>query len=178
MGEENYILLHGYTGSPEANFFPWLKKELENKGYLVVVPNLPNTNKPNFLEQVDFVLKNFKFDENTILLGHSLGGAIAIKVIENLSNPIKRLILCAGFVEPNSKDKSYIKTFNWKFDFKKIKGNVLEIKILKDLNDKEIRKSSADKIKNAIGGEIISFEAEEQHICGKIEPKVLEACLK
>ncbi|MFA5061386.1 MAG: alpha/beta fold hydrolase [Candidatus Pacearchaeota archaeon] len=173
----NFILLHGYTGSPKNNFFPWLKKELENRKYKVLVPELPNTKNPDYLEQVKFVLDNLHFDENTILLGHSLGGAVSLKVVESLKKPIKKLILASGFVEPNSKDKKYVNTFDWKFNFDKIRKNVKEIIILKDINDKEIRKNSAKRIKDAIGGEIIEFKAKEQHICGEIEPVVLDSCL-
>lgn len=176
--ETNFVLLHGYTGSPEANFFPWLKKELENKGYKVSVPKLPDTNNPNIIEQIDYVLKNCRFDENTVLLGHSLGSVIALKVLENLKKPIKKLILAAGFVVPNNSDRPYVKTFNWKFDFDKIKNNTGDIHILKDLKDKVVREPAAAKVKEAIGGAIVEFEAQDEHICGKEEPEVLKACLQ
>jgi leucyl-tRNA synthetase len=174
----NFVLLHGYTGSPEKNFFPWLKGELEKRGHRVSVPKLPNTNKPNIPEQIEYIIKHEKFDENTILLGHSLGSVIALKVLEKLNKPIKKLILAAGLIEPNSKDKPYVNTFDWKFDVEKIKKNIKEIVILKDTNDKEIRKDAADKIKSAIGGELIDFQANEEHICGTEEPQVLSACIE
>ena len=31
----NYIILHGSFGSKDGNWFPWLKKQLENKKYKV-----------------------------------------------------------------------------------------------------------------------------------------------
>ncbi len=175
----NYVLLHGYTGSPNKNFFPWLKKELESRGYNVFVPKLPNTNKPNINKQVEHVLKNEKFDENTVLLGHSLGSVVALKVVENLKVKIKKLILAAGFIDSKliSNDKPYKKSFNWKFDFEKIKRNVGEIIILRDLKDTEIRKEQAERIYNALGGNLINFEAGEEHITGNEEPVVLNHCL-
>jgi len=174
----NFVLLHGYTGSPDTNFFPWLKKELEDRGYKVSAPTLPNTNNPKIKEQVDYVIKNCRFDENTVLLGHSLGSVIALKVIEQLNKPIKKLILAAGFIEPNTKDRPYVKTFDWKFNLEKIKKNARQIIIFKDKNDKAIRKEAAIKLKNAIGGTIIEFEAQEQHICGEKELEVLNSCLE
>ncbi|MEK6922564.1 MAG: leucine--tRNA ligase [Nanoarchaeota archaeon] len=178
--ETNFVLLHGYTGSPERNFFPWLKKELELKGHMVLAPYLPNTKSPNIKEQVEYVLKNCRFDENTVLLGHSLGSAVALKIIERLNVKIKKLVLAAGFCEPKSLDRQqpFEKTFDWKFDFQTIKRNVDEIIILRAKNDSAVPKDRADSLKKKIGGEIIDFVAEDDHICGKEEPFVLNACLR
>lgn len=40
MGE--VLIFHGTGGSPKGNWFPWLKKELEEKDYQVFVPQLPH----------------------------------------------------------------------------------------------------------------------------------------
>jgi len=177
--KSNFVLLHGYTSSPNAVFFPWLKKELNERGYEVSAPTLPNTDNPKIIKQVDYVLKTQKFDENTVLLGHSLGSVVALKVVENLKKPIKKLILAAGFLEPKFKDhkRPFEKTFNWKFDFEKIKNNVKEIVILRASNDYAIPSDQADNIQKLVGGKIIDFKAEKDHICGEREPVVLESCL-
>ncbi|MBI2451768.1 class I tRNA ligase family protein [Candidatus Pacearchaeota archaeon] len=178
--KNNFVLLHGFTGSPDKNFFPWLKKELENKGNKVFAPKLPNTNNPNINEQVEHVLKNVKFNENSVLLGHSLGSIVALKVVESLNKPVKKLVLAAGFIDPTlvSEEKPYKKIFDWKFDFEKIKRNAKEIIILRDLYDDSVHKLQAGRLKEKIGGEIIDFEAKEAHICGKQEPVVLNYCLE
>jgi len=176
----NFILLHGYTGSPKENFFPWLKKELEKRGYTVQVPVLPNTNNPDVSEQVDFVLKNCKFDEQTILLGHSLGSVIALKVLEKVKKPIRKLVLAAGFSEPKFLDKkrSFEKTFDWKFDFEKIKKNVSKIKILRATNDSAVPQERAETLQQHFGGEILDFTADNNPISGKEEHVVLQQCLE
>jgi esterase/lipase len=32
------FIIHGWDGYPEEGWFPWLKKELEKKGFSVFVP--------------------------------------------------------------------------------------------------------------------------------------------
>ncbi|MEM0465495.1 MAG: class I tRNA ligase family protein [Candidatus Pacearchaeota archaeon] len=173
------MLLHGYNGDPEKYFFPWLKKELENIGYKVNVPKLPNSSNPSVYEQTDYVLKNCDFDENTVLLGHSFGSVIALKVLEKLNKPIKKLILVAGFAQPGFKDKkrNFEDTFDWKFDFQKIRSNVKEVIILRAENDYAVKEERADFIKEKIGGTIFDFRAEKEHFTGDIEPAVLNNCL-
>lgn len=174
--ETNFVLLHGYTGSPKTNFFPWLKKELEGRGYKVSAPELPNTNYPSINEQVDYVLKNCKFDENTILLGHSLGSVISLKVLEKLNKQIKKLVLAAGFAK-NLKGDLKIKPFDWEFDFEKIKKCTKEIVILRDSNDTSVKAHHADYLYEKLGSRLIDFTAEEEHICAEKEPVVLDNCL-
>jgi len=176
----NYILLHGYTSSPEGDFHPWLKRELESRGYKVSIPKLPNSNNPDIMEQVDYVLKNEKFDENTVLLGHSLGAVVALKVAEQLKTKIKKLVLAAGFSQPGFKDHEmpFEKKFPSKFDFNKIKNNAKDVIILRAKNDSAVPAERADKLKEKIGGKIIDFTAEEDHITGVKEPVVLENCLE
>jgi leucyl-tRNA synthetase len=174
----NFIVLHGFTGSPDKNFLPWLKKELEKRGYKVNLPKLPNTDNPNIMEQADYVLKNCKFDENTVLLGHSLGSVVALKVLEKLNKPIKKLITIAGFAQPSTKNRYYNKTIDWKFDFDKIKKNAKEVVLLRAKNDTAVFGERAEYLKNVLGSKVVDFQAERDHVTGEIEPEVLNACLE
>lgn len=172
----NYVLLHGFTGSSKVDFFPWVKKELEKGGSSVVAPDLPNTDNAKVEEQADFVINNIKFDQNTVLFGHSLGTPVALKVVEKLKNPIKKLVLAAAFAQSGFLDNERIfeNTFNWKFDFGKIKQNAGEIVILRAENDSAVPRERADFIKENIGGRIVDFKAEADHVTGVKEPVVLE----
>ncbi len=176
--KNDYLILHGYGASSTDNFYQWVKKELEGKGHKVTVPDMPNSESPNVNEQVKFILKHQKFNENSVILGHSLGSVIALKVIEQLKKPIKKLVLAAGFIEPKFKDKltaPFEKTFDWKFDFDKIKKNVRQIVILRDAKDHAVQETQADRLKEKLDGDIIDFEAEHPHICGEREPVVLDS---
>jgi len=175
----NFVLLHGYQGSPDSNFKPWLKKELEARGYNVQAPALPNPDEPRVMEQVQYVLDNVEFDENTVLLGHSLGAPVALKVVEALDHPIKKLISAAGFIEPDFSDheRPFAKTFDWRFDFKRIKKNARSIVYLRAKNDTAVPGIQTDRMREKLGGRIVDFEAADDHICGEIEPETLAACV-
>ncbi len=177
--DSNFVVLHGFTSSPDKGFKPWLKKELEKRGHGVSVPKLPGADNPDVYKQAEYVLKNCSFDRNTVLVGHSLGSVVALKVLEKLEKPIKRLVLAAGFSEPGFKDQKrpFEETFDWKFDFEKIRNNAGEIIILRAKNDSAVPSERADKLKEQIGGTIVDFKAEDDHICGNEEPVVLEHCL-
>ncbi|HLB66104.1 MAG TPA: alpha/beta fold hydrolase, partial [Candidatus Saccharimonadales bacterium] len=172
----NYVLLHGFTGSSKNNFFPWAIKQLEDVGGTVYVPDLPNTKKPDAKEQAEFVVKSAKFDKNTVLLGHSYGSVSALRVVESLKGPIKKLVLAGGFAEPGflDRERNFEATTDWNFDFEKIKKNVEEVVILRADNDSAVPRERADFLREKLGGTIVDFTAEGNHITAKHEPIVLE----
>lgn len=170
--ESDFVLLHGYTGSPQANFFPWLSKQLGR----VYIPELPNSDMPDAKEQADFVLKHYNFTSNSVLLGHSYGSVTALRIIEKLEYPIKKLVLVAGFAKGDllGEKRPFETTTDWNFDFEKIKKNVQEIVILRDLHDRAVPSERAEHLQKMLGGRIVDFEAEVQHATGKTEPAVYE----
>ena len=88
----NVFIFHGTEGYPGENWFPWMKKELEARGCRVVVPQFPSPPVvPAKMDEWRAVLKGFEkfIDENTIFIGHSLGGLFLLRVLEKLSHPIR-----------------------------------------------------------------------------------------
>src|SRR3989344_6796819 len=176
----NFVLLHGYKASPEANFHLWLKGELESRGYSVQVPALPNPANPTVMEQVEYVLKHVRFDKNTVLLGHSLGTVVAMKVVERLENPLRKLVLVAGFIKPKFKDhpRAFEFSFDWKFDFKKIQRNASNnIILLRDMHDVAVAPERIEELSAALGAPITDVTPNASHVCAPKEPSTLAACL-
>lgn len=130
---KNTIILHGSSATPESFWYPYVKKELQKRGYEVWSPQLPNPEKPNLKDQLPFVLKNGKFTEETIIIGHSSGCPLILSILENIDVKIKKVILVAGFSTPLSDDAYDIlqKKYNWK----KIKQNVKDIIFINSNND-------------------------------------------
>src|SRR5581483_4558295 len=96
----NYLILHGFTGRSDKNFIPWLKKSLEEKGFEVQAPQLPDTDHPTEAGQVGYVIENCKINKQTIIIGHSLGGLVAMKALQKINKPIAGLVLVAPAMEP------------------------------------------------------------------------------
>ena len=103
MEKTTLICLHGWGGSKES--FDPLRKALENTELDVLTPDLPGfgqepePEKPWAVDDyVDWAEKYIR--EHTsgpiILLGHSHGGRISIKLALRNSQPISHLILCAS----------------------------------------------------------------------------------
>ncbi len=54
------ILLHGWAGKSDNHWFPWAKKELENRDFEVFTPDLPNARFPVLAEQIESISKVVK----------------------------------------------------------------------------------------------------------------------
>jgi hypothetical protein len=95
------FIIHGWEGTPESNWFPWLKMELEKNHFQVTVPQMPHADYPLEEEWVSSITQIVGVpDEHTYFVGHSLGCIAILRYIESL--PVKRkiggIILVSGFV--------------------------------------------------------------------------------
>ncbi len=116
----NAFIFHGTAGYPEENWFPWLKQELEKIGCTTIVPQFP-TPQNQTLENWFTIFSQYErhFNENTILIGHSLGGVFLLRVLEKYHHKIKAALLVGtpiGIlpIKNYEGDKLFLaKPFNW-----------------------------------------------------------------
>ena len=134
----NFFIIHGVYADPDANWFPWLKQELEKSGFEVIVPKFP-TPLDQSLESWFRAFSNYenKINEETVLIGHSLGAAFILNYLERTNKKIKAAILVAGFHKLlGSKYDEINKTFIDKdFDWNKIKNNCNKFFVFASDND-------------------------------------------
>ena len=91
-------IVHGWGGNSKSEWFPWLKKELESKGFKATVFDMPDTENPKIETWVPYLEKNIQNpDEETILIGHSIGCQTILRYMEKLPEDIKvgKVILVA-----------------------------------------------------------------------------------
>ena len=95
------IIVHGWGGSPETDFLPWAKEELQKKSYEVITPVMPETDYPKIEKWVPYLAKVIgEPRKDDILIGHSIGCQTILRYLENLPDgqKVDRVILVAGFV--------------------------------------------------------------------------------
>jgi len=148
------IILHAWDSNPQDHWYPWLKKELEKRGYQVFLPNLPtmNTNFPDMELQLKTIQKSLKIDKKTIVFGHSLGALLAMRLAERKS--YKKMFLVAGW---DFDDLTREHRLFWpnKIDHAKIKNNVEEIYCFSSDNDPYVTAFQAREISKRLAGKFI-----------------------
>jgi len=160
---KNALILHGAGNNSQGNWFPWIKSELEKKGYAVWSPDLPNSDVPiqkNWLDTI-FSRKDWVFHEDSVLIGHSAGATLILRILEHLPErtTIQKAILVAGPVEIGTipeyfpYKKSLVEN---PFDWKKIKRSAKEFFFICSDNDPYQCGSDQGKIMHEhLGGNLI-----------------------
>jgi serine hydrolase len=95
------FIIHGWEGYPKECWFPWLKKELEMKGFRVHVPSMPDAATPKIGAWVSFLKKKVGVpDAETFFVGHSIGCQTILRYLESLPSHVKvgGVVLVAGWV--------------------------------------------------------------------------------
>lgn len=185
------FIVHGWDGYPEEGWFPWLKNELEAKGFEVFVPQLPEADKPRIYNWVPKLAEAVGIpDEETYFVGHSMGCQTIARYLESLSANVKvgGVVFVAGFfkrlkgleADPEVRKiaKHWLET---PLDLAKVKTHLPKSVAIFSDNDPYVTLDNQDDFRNIIGAEII-VEHEKGHFSESTSTKelpiVLEKLLK
>lgn len=185
------FIIHGWDGYPEENWFPWLKKELEVRGFEVFVPQLPAPDLPEINSWVSTLSKTVGIsDEETYFVGHSIGCQTIVRYLESLPTEFKigGVVFVAGFFKrlTNLEDdedvrqtaKQWLET---PIDFSKVRIHVPRSVAVFSDNDQYVPLDNQDDFRDKLNSKII-VEHEKGHFntaAGVTElPEVLEELLK
>ena len=178
--QPNYLLIHGFESSSRGAFIPWLKEELEKKGFEVQAPDLPDSFHPKENEQVAKVLNDCRIDEHTIIVGHSLGATVALKALQNANKKIAGLVVVAPAIDKGfrgAERRTYWDDFSWDIDYSKLKHLSSFRVILSDTREKPKRGSYIQSLADKLGAQIVEGSAQKEHFIGKAEPIILSQLL-
>lgn len=131
---KNAIILHGTGCNPDSFWQPSIKKFLEKLGYDVWVPALPDSDTPDLKKWLPVVMKDGKFTEETVLIGHSAGTPFILSILENIDVTIHKAILVASYSRMKGDDDNPLilqDSYNWE----KIKKNVKDIIFINSSDD-------------------------------------------
>lgn len=90
-----YVLLHGSGGGPDM-WLPWLEKELKSQGHEVWMPTIPNSDPPDTEKQLKYVQESGEITPGCIMVAHSSGCRLVLRILEESNTHINQAILVAG----------------------------------------------------------------------------------
>jgi len=186
--KKRVFIIHGWEGYPEEGWFPWLKKELEQNGFEVFIPAMPNTDEPKIEKWVPFLANLVgEPDENTYFMGHSIGCQAIMRYLETLENKkVGGAVFVAGWFHlvnlEGPKEKGITKPWiENKINLKKIKNASKKFIAIFSDNDEWVPLSDKDIFEKELGAEII-IESNKGHFTEDDDvtelPIVLESLLK
>lgn len=146
------FIIHGAYSHPNENWYPWMRKELENSGCQVFVPRFPD--KVDFKSWMEkFRIFEKYLDENSIIIGHNVGAAFLLHLLEKTNRPIKAAYLVGGFVSSlNDADLEETNQFVEKnFIWHRIKNNCGKFYIFHSDNDPYVPLDKCEELASNLG---------------------------
>lgn len=114
-------IIHGAKGSPNSNWFNAISPELKSDGFEVFIPQFPTPQGQTLENWLNhFHSQVGKMDQDSLLIGHSVGAVFVLRLLEKLESPISTAVLVSGFTgtlglpEYDNLNESFIsEPFNW-----------------------------------------------------------------
>lgn len=131
------LILHGTLGSPDGNWFTWLKSELEAKGLQVWLPQLPHAEQPSLQEWAEFVHNNcpFAINEEALIVGHSSGAILALVLAQQNSTSVGGVIAVSVFHDNSLNWEPNSRLFDIALDWNAIQANANKLLFIHSDND-------------------------------------------
>ena len=176
------FIIHGWDGSPENCWFPWLKNELEKKDFVVQVPPMPHPENPTIEDWVACLSGIVgKSDKNTYLVGHSIGCQTILRYIEKLSRPVGGVVCVAGFFRllhlATDEEKEIAKPWlETPMNYEKIKRQAKKIIAIFSDNDPDVDLDEKELFEEYLGAKTI-VEHQKGHFSDDFGIKELPSAL-
>jgi len=146
-------IIHGWGATPEGDWFPWVKQKLVERGIEVEIPIMPNTDEPKIIPWVN-KLKELGLNEETVIIGHSVGCQTILRYLEQADIKIKKAILVSPWMTIN-KNNCDEEEEPWEIaqpwaetpiDFNKIKDKAEEFVVIYSEDDPYAIKEDVDNL--------------------------------
>jgi uncharacterized protein len=164
------IIVHCWEGYPDYCWYPWLKQELESRNIQVRIPVMPETELPKQDLWVPMLARLVgKPDEETILVGHSIGCATIMRYLETLGpgETIGGAVFIAGF-NTDLGFKEIHNFFETPFDFQEIQRHLPRLVAIHSDDDPYVDSSYADIFRDKLEAEVVLLKG-MKHFSGDVD---------
>lgn len=155
------VILHALEQDSGGHWYPWLKAQLEQRGYAVWVPDLPMSHRPDAVQWTDCLLsrKDWDFTDN-LVIGHSAGAVEVLQLAQALPEGVqlKAAVMASAFSEvlPQDDDWAQLKgLFSPPLNFAKIKAHAQEFLFVHGSDDPWCPLEQAEYLAKQTGGELV-----------------------
>jgi len=157
------VIVHGWDGYPGEAWFPWLKKELESRGFSVEVPQMPEAAKPKIERWVPKLAETVGTpDSELVLVGHSMGVQTIMRYLATIDVRIAGFVAVAGFFDLvpgsiGSRDDERVAQpwLTRPIDTDRVKRNAGKIIAIFSTNDPYVDVKNVDLFKRRLAAETI-----------------------
>lgn len=100
MTDKHVYVIHGYTATPTDNWFPWLKRQVEEQLNIpTTILEMPNADNPKLQEWDELCDRLIDTNHELTIVGHSLGCIQALRFVSQHTIKNIKMILVSGFDE-------------------------------------------------------------------------------
>lgn len=151
-------IIHGWEGGTYEKQLLWLKDKLIATGFEVVFKDMPNADTPRIDVWVEYMNKIIELDENTYLIGHSIGCQAIMHYLEQAPTDVKLggVLFIAGWftltgLETKEEYDLAKPWLNTPIDFSKVKQHTNRITAIFSDDDPFVPIENVDLFKERLG---------------------------
>jgi predicted alpha/beta hydrolase family esterase len=166
--KQRVFSIHGWEGTPNEGWRPWLANELDKEGFKSIVPTMPDTDHPNKEAWVSHLSKQVGAPtQNDYFVGHSAGCITILRYLEELAEDEKvgGVVLVAGFTD-NLGYKELESFFQTQLNWDKIKSHCPKFVAIMSDNDPFVPLRHGAVFKEKLAAKVI-VEHDKKHYSGK-----------
>ena len=157
------IIIHRWDASPESDWYQSVSKSLEEKGFQVEIPEMPNTSEPEISAWTN-KLKEIvpKPNIDTFFIGHSIGCQTIMRYLEQLDKKIKvgKIVFVAPWFNLQNLEDSQSEriTKPWietPIDLDNVKSHLTSLIVIFSDNDEWVSLSDKEIFKSLLYAKVI-----------------------
>jgi hypothetical protein len=173
------FLVHGFEGSPNGGWRPWLMVELEKQGVYSCALAMPSPSNPVPSEWVEEIKRHVESNprDQIYLVGHSLGSPAILRFLESTNaKNVKGVVLVSSPAYKTKKKKVAI-FLEKPFNFKIIKSKTKSFLIIHGDNDQSVSLDQGKYLAKELRGKLVVIR-KGGHLNGSAGWYKLPQCFK